>query len=123
MNFDRTPYRIGADFAQRDATNFALSYEFGEGVHCALDRGVRVNSSTLEEVEFLRASENLDAVLDARTYTLRTSVRQTVDVGAFDAEHNLVCVFGVLGEIVVKQMKRVSIGRTVDFAPTIIASA
>jgi len=109
--------RVRADLAQADAADLALLGQFGQGLDRGLDGDVGVDPRTFKDVDGLGATQHLDGLLDRRANTFRAAVGPRLDVvGAFDAEHDLAGVLGILFEVVLDQMQRVCLGRAIVYA-------
>ena len=113
-------YRMGladgvcADLTQADAANLALLDQFSQGLDRGLDGNVGVAPRTFKDVDCLSASQHLDCPLDRRADTFWGAVGPRLHVeGAFDAEHDLAGIFGILFKVVFDQMQRVCLGRAV----------
>ena len=105
---------VCADLTQADAANLAILDQFSQGLDRGLDGNVGVAPRTFEEIDCLSASQHFDRPLDGRANTFWGAVGPRLHVvGAFDAEHDLAGIFGILFEVVFDQMQRVCLGRAV----------
>ena len=109
--------RVRANLTQANAADLALLDQFGQGTDRGLDRKVGVDARTFENVDGLDTTQHLDSILDRRTDPFRTAARPCLHVvGAFDAKHDLADVLGILLEVVLDQMQRISLWRAVVYA-------
>jgi hypothetical protein len=97
--------RVRAGLAQPDAADLALLDQFGQRLDQGLDRDLGVDPRTFKDVDRLGVGWQH---LDRRVNTVRAAVGAFLRVvGAFNAEHDLVGVLGMLFEVVLDQMQRI----------------
>ncbi len=108
---------VRADLAQADAADLALLDQLGQCLDRDLDGDVEVAPRTFKDVDGLGTTQHLESLFDRRADTFRAAVGPRLYVeGAFDAEHDLAGILGILLEVVLDQMQRVCLRRAVVYA-------
>lgn len=108
--------RRGRDLAQADAAQLAPVDVLLHGCEGVLHRHPGVAAGALEDVETLAPAQLRQDVVDAPPDALGRPVWACGTGGALDAEHHLVRVLRVLGEVALEQNERVVRRRAVDLA-------
>ena len=108
--------RAGIHFAETDATNLAGLDVFCNGSDTLFDRHLRVYASTFEDVDEYLALKKIKAVVDTLLDALSTTIWTCFTESALNAKDDLICVFGMLGEVVAEELKGVGCGWAVEFS-------
>jgi hypothetical protein len=100
---------LGINLAQSNSSNLALLDILCEYLDGLLNGESRVLSRTFENIKFLLAIEQTQTFVHATTDVLFRAIRGKLALlqATFDTKNDLVCVPGVLGEVLVEEMQRV----------------
>jgi hypothetical protein len=104
------------DLAQPNRADPSLGHQLRERLHRRLDGDVGVHPRALEDVDLFGPVQDAQRLFDVLADVLGRGIGGTrLEVeGALDAEHHLVGILGVLGEVRLEQVQRVVVGRAVE---------
>jgi len=74
--------------------------------------------TTLKQVKEFLAIQHAQALVDTALDTLFAAIRLHLDRhnASLDRKHDLLCILGVLGKVLIEQVERVALGATVQLA-------
>jgi hypothetical protein len=120
VDFDGSSNGVSTDFTERDATDLSLFDEFSERIDCVFDGGPVVNASALVEIKLFVACKNLQAIIHCPPNALWRPIGGPIWAqSTLDTQNHPLCIFGILGEVMTEQMKRVGIWSTIVFSTTV----
>lgn len=109
---------LSINLAQTDSLDLPFLDQLGQDGHRLLNRGVRVLSGALEDIDALLPVQDSQTLVHAaadvgfRSIWREFATLQT----SLDAQDHLICLLRVLGEVAVEQVRGVALRRAVQLA-------
>lgn len=106
------------NFAQTNTSNLTLLDILREDLDSVLNGRFSILTSTFKDVKLLLAIQDTQRLIHATTDVLLRAIGDELSLlqATFDAENNLLSILGVLGEVLVQQMKGVELRGAVQLA-------
>lgn len=116
---------LRADLAQADTAELSCLDVFGDIGDGVFNGHIGIDARAFEEVKCLLAVKQAQCLIDAALYVVfaATDPHLPGHHTTLDGNDHFVGVFGILGEVLVKQMSRVELGSAVEFATVPAARA